>query len=75
MASHSLSHDARQTAADNGEAMSDGSFPIRDRRELAKAIMALGRASNPQAVKRFIIRRARELHAVDLLPKSWGISD
>lgn len=73
MASHSLSEDARQAAADRGEAMPDGSYPIRDRRELAKAIMALGRATDPQAVKRHIIKRARALDAVDLLPDSWGI--
>jgi hypothetical protein len=74
MASHSLSADARKEAAARGEAMPDGSFPIRDRTELAKAVLALGRANDPQAVKRHIIARARALHAVDLLPASWNVT-
>lgn len=74
MASHSLSEDARQRAADTGHAMPDGSFPIRDRQELAKAILALGRAKNPDAVKRHIIKRARALKALDLLPESWHVT-
>jgi len=74
MASHSLTTEARQAAADRGDAMPDGSYPIRDRTELAEAILALGRATDPQAVKRHIIKRARALNAIDLLPKSWGIT-
>jgi len=74
MASHSLSTDARHAAADHGQAMPDGSYPIRDRSELAKAILALGRATDPQAVKRHIIKRARALHALDLLPQSWHVT-
>lgn len=73
MASHDLSTEARKEAADKHQAMPDGSYPIRDRVELAKAILALGRATNPQAVKAHIIKRARALNAIDLLPKSWNI--
>lgn len=69
----SLSADARKEAADKGEAMPDGSFPIRNKQELAKAILALGRAKNPQAVKAHIIKRARALNATDLLPDSWNV--
>lgn len=69
-----LSAGARQAAADRGEALPDGSFPIRNKADLARAIMAIGRANNPAAVKRFIIRRARDLNAVDMLPKSWNIT-
>lgn len=67
--------DQRRHLASTGEAMPDGSYPIRNRSDLAKAIMALGRANNPQAIKRHIIARARALHAVALLPKSWNITD
>lgn len=63
----------RQHLADRGMAMPDGGYPIRNRQDLAKAILAFGRAKNPQAVKRWIIRRARELDAIDALPTSWGI--
>lgn len=71
----SLSTDARKKAAGKGQAMPDGSFPIRDKQELAKAILAVGRASDPAAAKRHIIKRARKLGAVDMLPKAWGISE
>jgi hypothetical protein len=74
MASHDLSTTARKEAADKGYALPDGSFPIRDRTELAKAILAIGRASDPQAAKRHIIKRARALGATDLLPKAWHVT-
>lgn len=64
----------RDKAADSGEAMPDGSFPIRNKADLGRAVQAYGRAKNKAAVKRFIIRRARALHAVDALPESWGVT-
>lgn len=73
MASHSLTAAARREAATKGQALPDGSFPIRDRTELAKAILAIGRAKHPQAAKAHIIKRARALNATDLLPSSWHI--
>ena len=63
----------RHDMAMAGQAMSDGSYPIRNRQDLARAVMALGRANDPQAVKRWIIKRARELNALDMLPQSWGV--
>lgn len=69
----------RQAMAKRGTAMPassagvTGSYPIPDRRHLAKAIMALGRAKDPAATKRWIIKRARALHSVDMLPKSWHV--
>jgi hypothetical protein len=71
MASHSLTQDARQTAADKGYALPDGSYPIRDRAELAKAILAIGRAKDIPRAKAHIIKRARQLNATDLLPDAW----
>lgn len=66
-----LSTDARREAADKGEAMPDGSYPIRNVAELQDAIRAYGRAKNKEAVKRFIERRARELGREDLIPDAW----
>lgn len=63
----------RKALAAKGQARPDGSYPIRNRADLARAILAIGRAKDPQAVKRWIIRRARELHCIDLLPDSWRI--
>ena len=66
--------DQREQMAQRGEAMSDGSFPIANVADLRNAIQASGRAKNPAAVKRHIIRRARALGQTDLLPEGWAKS-
>lgn len=63
----------RQELAKEHEALPGGGFPIRNRADLKRAIQAFGRAKNPNAAKRWIIRRARELEAEDLLPESWNV--
>jgi hypothetical protein len=52
----------------------EGGFPIASRSDLKKAVQAFGRATNKTAAKRHIIKRARALSAVSLLPKSWGVT-
>jgi hypothetical protein len=49
-------------------------FPIRNVADLKNAIQAFGRAKNKAKVKRHIIKRARALGKVSLLPESWGIT-
>ena len=66
--------DERQALADRGEAMPDGSYPIRNKKDLSDAIQSYGRADNPGSVKRWIIWRAKALGAADLLPEDWGVS-
>lgn len=61
----------RDALAKKGIALKDGSFPIRNRTDLAKAIRAVGRAKNRAAAKRHILKRARALHSTDLLPDSY----
>jgi hypothetical protein len=70
----------RRKLAAQGKAMPDsegsgGRFPIRNREDLAKAIRAVGRASGGEkgraAVRRFIMRRARELGLTSMIPDSW----
>lgn len=61
----------REKLSNEGKAMPDGSYPIRNRADLARAIQAYGRAKNKRATKRWIMRRARELDAMDLLPEDW----
>lgn len=54
----------RKKAAENNEALPDGSWPIRNREDLARAIQSWGRAvnaGNAEQVKRWILKRAREL--------------
>lgn len=53
-----------------------GRFPIRNRADLQRAIRAVGRVepNTEEArsrVRRFIIGRARELGATNLIPESW----
>jgi hypothetical protein len=61
--------------AANGQAMRDGSFPIADQTDLENAIQSVGRAANYEAARRHIIRRARALGMVDMLPEEWRKSE
>jgi hypothetical protein len=62
---------ARERMAEAGTAMPDGSFPIANRADLMNAIRSVGRAKNYDAAKQHIIRRARALNAMDMLPEDW----
>lgn len=68
-----FSQEQRDRLANQGHAMPDGGYPIRNKQDLARAILAFGRAKDPAAVKRWIIKRARELGAVDMLPSVWHV--
>jgi HK97 family phage prohead protease len=66
----------RRWLAEHGMAMADGSYPIRHRTDLSKAISSIGRAgpkgsARYNAVKAWIMRRARALGATDALPDDW----
>lgn len=69
---------ARKKAVAKGEAYksetSAGAFPIHDKADLRRAIQAFGRAKDKAKAKAHIIRRARALGAVSMLPDSWGIT-
>lgn len=71
----------RRNLAKQGKAMPDsegsgGRFPIRNRNDLQKAIRAVGRAKGGEEgrakVRRFIMRRAKELGLTNLVPSSWN---
>ena len=66
-----FSQDERDRAARSGHAMPDGSYPINTAADLRNAIQAIGRAKNPAAVRRHIMRRARALGLTRLLPEDW----
>jgi hypothetical protein len=66
-----FSQDERDKAADKGQALPDGSFPIKNKDDLKNAVKAYGRAKNKAAAKRHIIKRAKALGATDLLPDGW----
>ena len=60
----------RRDLADQGKALPDGSFPIVDKADLANAIQSIGRAGNPDLAKKHIMRRAKALDAMDMIPES-----
>jgi hypothetical protein len=62
---------SRERMAEEGTAMPDGSFPIANGNDLRNAIQSVGRAKNYNAAKEHIIRRARALGMIDMLPEDW----
>lgn len=67
-----VSQEERDRLADDGKAMPDGSYPIANLEDLKNAIQAIGRASDPEAVKRHIKKRARALGHEELIPEDWA---
>lgn len=68
-----ISQGAREKLAEEGKALPDGSYPIRNVSDLKNAIKAYGRASEEDRakVRRHIIKRANELDKSDLIPENW----
>ena len=64
-----LDTEQRRKLAERGEALPDGSFPIRNREDLRDAIQSYGRAKDKAEAKRWIKRRARELDAERRTPR------
>lgn len=65
------SEDTRQSMADKGQALPDGSYPIADEADLRNAIQAFGRAKDKTAAKAHIMKRAVALGKEELIPVSW----
>ena len=61
----------RKKLADKGEALPDGSFPIRNESDLKNAIKSIGRTDNRKRAIDWIKKRANELGKEDLLPDNW----
>lgn len=70
----SFTEQQRAKLVKKGKAMKDGSFPIRNRSDLRNAIQSVGRASDPEEARRWIIKRARQLKAIGDLPASWNVT-
>jgi hypothetical protein len=66
-----VSTQERKDLADAGAAMPDGSYPIKTVDDLKNAIQAIGRASDPAAVKKHIKKRAAALGQSALIPADW----
>jgi hypothetical protein len=70
------SADDMKSMVSKGQAMKnangDPSYPIADVSDLKKAILAVGRGkANHDAIRRHIIKRAKALGAMDLIPDNW----
>ena len=68
-----ISAEARKKLAEKGQALPDGSYPIRNEDDLKNAIKAYGR-SNPEdraKVRTHIRKRARALGKEELIPENW----
>lgn len=66
-----FSADDRKKLAESGEALADGSFPIRNAGDLKNAIRAIGRAKDPAAAKAHIKKRAAALGLTDQLTEAF----
>ena len=63
----------REEAASKGEAMDGGSYPIKDKDDLEKAIHAVGRGNaSHDAIRKHIIARAKALGLSSLIPDNWN---
>ena len=61
--SGAVSTEARRAAEKRGHTMKGGAFPIENKQDLANAKHDVGRAKNPEAARRWINKRAKELGA------------
>lgn len=68
---HYFSNKEREKLADKGEAMPDGSFPTASLQDFKDAVRSIGRAKNPAAVKKYLLRRAKEKGWEEHLPEDW----
>lgn len=66
-----MNQSQRDKLAAKGQALPDGSFPIRNRADLHNAIQAIGRAKDPAKAKAFIKKRAAALNALSMIPAGW----
>jgi hypothetical protein len=68
-----ISRRVRERLAQEGKALPDGSFPIRNVNDLRNAVKAYGRAKvgSRAKVRRHIVKRARSLDRPDLVPENW----
>ncbi len=61
----------RHRMAKTGAAMKGGEFPIQNATDLHNAIRLVGRAKDPAAAKRHIVKQARRLMLKHELPLHW----
>jgi ribosomal protein S27AE len=65
----------RDSAADSGAAMPDGSFPVHNGEDLGNAIHLAGHAKDPSAARAHIKRRAAALGMSGKIPDTWKVEN
>ncbi len=65
------SQEERDNMAKTGEAMADGSFPIKDKEDLENAVKLVHMSDHPDKAKEHVKKRAKALGATDSLPADW----
>ena len=68
-----FTEEKREKLSKEHEAMPGGSFPIENTSDLHNAVKAIGRAKDYEKAKKWIIKRAHELNAVEELPEDWKV--
>ena len=66
------SDEERMKLAEEGLALPDGSYPIKNVEDLKNAIQSYGRAKDKEKAKAHIMKRAKELKSEDLIPENWN---
>lgn len=61
----------RKKLSQEGDALPDGSFPIRNEKDLKNAISSYGRSKDPDKAKAWIKQRAKALGLEKLIPEAW----
>lgn len=62
----------RDGMAKAGQAMSDGSYPIKDEEDLKNAVLAVGRGgADHDAIRQHVMDRAKALELSNLIPENW----
>jgi hypothetical protein len=71
-----FTEEERQKLAKKGQALPDGSYPIRNESDLKNAIQAYGRSkpSDRAKVRAHIRKRAKALGKADLIPENWKVA-
>lgn len=68
-----LSAAGRKKAAASGAAMSDGSYPIKTKADLRKAVRAVGRGgAEHNKIRAHIVKRAKALGLEAMVPDNWN---
>src|SRR5262249_43449602 len=68
-----LSAAGRRQAAASGAAMPDGSYPIKTKADLRRAIKAVGRGgADHDAIRKHVLKRAQALGLEAMVPDNWN---